>query len=628
MVKLAWKVLEKISSTPTAVFTLQQLAELYSVTPRTIRNYIKTINSDYPNLIIINKEKVCLNQNTNHTLKLTDFEESRTSILFRELVKNKNVDYYDFAAKEYIEIPTVEKDIVTLRRTLKDFSVELVKDGATISLVGTEHDFRRAISSLLKGEMNKKLYNLEVLKKCYSTIDVYLLESMLKKQAKKHSLVINAYAQFDILLHLCISITRANEIEDTKNLVDETNYLKSAYITGFIDDVIYELKSLFSVDLNTYEKKYLSYLFASRIAKMSLISDSLNKDYLNDSISAVISTALNRASGKFYLEFNKTDLIDKLNIHIQSLIERTKKQQVIKNPFTENLKNQFPLVYEISVYIASELQKMLDILITEDEISFFALHIGSFILQNDRFVNALNGIIVYPQYNEMQNEFARKIQNVFTPELKIIQIVDEMTSLVQQNSIDIIISIIPLLNIRDVVYVSPLLNRADIKSIETAMETKRKEKSALNIKDSFVQLLSEDFFMKNIYFDTEQEYIVFMCNQLKNSKIVDDKFLHSTLAREDISSTAFNNIVAIPHALEMTAKKTAISIVVNEQPISWGKSRVNIVILLALSKHDLEQFYDIFDSLISLFSKVENITPLIKANDYFEFVNRIVQLLN
>jgi len=628
MVKLAWKVLEKISSTPTAVFTLQQLAELYSVTPRTIRNYIKTINSDYPNLIIINKEKVCLNQNTNHTLKLTDFEESRTSILFRELVKNKNVDYYDFAAKEYIEIPTVEKDIVTLRRTLKDFSVELVKDGATISLVGTEHDFRRAISSLLKGEMNKKLYNLEVLKKCYSTIDVYLLESMLKKQAKKHSLVINAYAQFDILLHLCISITRANEIEDTKNLVDETNYLKSAYITGFIDDVIYELKSLFSVDLNTYEKKYLSYLFASRIAKMSLISDSLNKDYLNDSISAVISTALNRASGKFYLEFNKTDLIDKLNIHIQSLIERTKKQQVIKNPFTENLKNQFPLVYEISVYIASELQKMLDILITEDEISFFALHIGSFILQNDRFVNALNGIIVYPQYNEMQNEFARKIQNVFTPELKIIQIVDEMTSLVQQNSIDIIISIIPLLNIRDVVYVSPLLNRADIKSIETAMETKRKEKSTLNIKDSFVQLLSKDFFMKNIYFDTEQEYIVFMCNQLKNSKIVDDKFLHSTLAREDISSTAFNNIVAIPHALEMTAKKTAISIVINEQPISWGKSRVNIVILLALSKHDLEQFYDIFDSLISLFSKVENITPLIKANDYFEFVNRIVQLLN
>ena len=628
MVKLAWKVLEKISSTPTAVFTLRQLAELYGVTPRTIRNYIKTINNDYPNLIIINKEKVCLNQNTNHTLKITDFEESRTSILFRELVKNKNVDYYDFAAKEYIEIPTVEKDIINLRRILKDFSVELVKDGVMISLAGTEHDFRRAISSLLKGEMNKKLYNLEVLKKCYPTIDVYLLESTLKKQAKKHSLVINAYAQFDVLLHLCISITRANEIEDTEILVEETNYLKSAYITGFIDDVISELKSMFAVDLNTYEKKYLSYLFASRIAKMSLISDSLNKDYLNDSITRVISAALDQASGKFYLDFNKPDLIDKLNIHIQSLIERTKKQQIIKNPFTENLKNQFPLVYEISVYIASELQKMLDILITEDEISFFALHIGSFILQNDRFVNALSCVIVYPQYNEMQNEFARKIQSIFAPELKITQIVDEMTSLIRQESTDLIISIIPLLNIRNVVYVSPLLNRTDIKSIETAMENKRKEKSALDIKDSFVQLLSKDFFMKNIYFDTEQEYIIFMCKQLENSRIVDDEFLRSTLAREAISSTAFNNIVAIPHALEMTAKKTAISIVVNEQPIIWGNSCVNIVILLALSKHDLEQFYDIFDSLISLFSKVENISPLIKANDYFEFVNRIVQLLN
>ena len=627
MVKIAWKVLEKISSNPTVVFTLQQLAELFNVTPRSIRNYIKLINNDYPNLIIINKEKIYFNQNSDYTLRLIDFEESRTSILFNELVKNRSVDYYDFAAKEYIEIPTIEKDIINLRKTLKSFSVELVKDGVIISLVGLEHDFRKAISTLIKSEMNKNLYDLEVLKKCYPSIDVYYLERILKNQAKEHSLVINAYAQFDILLHLCISITRANEIEDSI-YIEEANYLKSTYIMNFIDDIVTEIKNSFNVDLNTSERKYLSYLFASRIAKMNLISDSLNKEYLNASISDVISSALDRASKKFYLEFNSSDLVDKLNIHIQNLIERAKKQQIIKNPFTQNLKNQFPLVYEISVYIASELQKNLDILITEDEISFFALHIGSFILQNDKFSNALHCIVVYPQYNEMQNDFIKKIQSVFAPELKITQIVDEMTSLIKQDDIDIIISIIPLLNIKNVIYVSPLLNRVDIKTIETAIETKRKEKSALDIKDSFVQLLSESFFMKNIYFDSEKEYIIYMCNHLKKANIVTDKFLYSTLAREEISSTAFNNIVAIPHALEMTAKKTAISIVVNDQPITWGNSCVNIVILLALSKHDLEQFYDIFDSLINLFSKTENVSTLIKSNNYFEFVDRIVQLLN
>ena len=95
-----------------------------------------------------------------------------------------------------------------------------------------------------------------------------------------------------------------------------------------------------------------------------------------------------------------------------------------------------------------------------------------------------------------------------------------------------------------------------------------------------------------------------------------------------MSSTAFNDIVAIPHAMEMTANKTAIVIIINKQPITWGNNRANIIILLALSKNDLEQFYDIFDSLINLFSNTGYVSSLIKTSDYNEFVNLIVELLN
>ena len=240
----------------------------------------------------------------------------------------------------------------------------------------------------------------------------------------------------------------------------------------------------------------------------------------------------------------------------------------------------------------------------------------------------MNCVIVYPEYNGMQHEFVNHIRSSFSSDLEIIDVVDEMVSIITQDNIDMIISIIPLQNIKDVVYVSPLMNKADIKTIEQAIENKLKEKNSINIKNSFVQLLSQDLFYTNIYLDTEEDYIRFMYDKLSNQNIVNDDFLNSVLLRESMSSTAFNDIVAMPHAMEMTANKTAIVIIINEQAITWGNSCANIIILLALSKNDLEQFYDIFDSLINLFSDTGYVSSLIKTSNYNEFVNLIVELLN
>jgi Transcriptional antiterminator len=628
MSKFVWEVLEKISSNPTIVFTLQQLAESYLVTPRTIRNYIKQINTEYPGLIIVKQEKIYLNQNTSHTLTLSKFEESRTTTLLKELVTNHHVDYYDFAQKEFIEIPTIEKDIVNLRKRLNSFSIKLVKNGTIVTLKGTERNYRKAISSVLKSEMDKNLYSLSALDNCYSDISVVLLEEIIKKNSKKHSLIINAYAQFDIILHLCISISRPNEIQDNEIETESINQLKSADVNEFIEDIIKDINNEFKINLNTIEKKYLTSLFTSRVSKMNQISDSLHKEYIDSEISMIIGNVLRQTSNKFYFDFENTDLLDKLNLHIQALIDRSRKQQIIKNPFTQNLKNQFPLIYEISVYIAAELQNKLEISITEDEISFFALHIGSFILQNNKSSHLLNCIIVYPEYNGMQHEFVNHISASFSSDLNIVDVVDEMVSIIKQDNIDIIISIIPLQNIRDVIYVSPLMHKADIKTIEQAIESKLKEKSSINIKNSFVQLLSSDLFYTDIYLESEEAYIRFMYDKLKSLHIVNDDFLDSVLLRESMSSTAFNDIVAMPHAMEMTANKTAIVIIINKQPITWGNSRANIIILLALSKNDLEQFYDIFDSLINLFSNTGYVSSLIRASNYNEFVNLIVELLN
>jgi len=222
----------------------------------------------------------------------------------------------------------------------------------------------------------------------------------------------------------------------------------------------------------------------------------------------------------------------------------------------------------------------------------------------------------------------RRLRDTFKLDLEIISIVNEMTSLIEAQNVDLIISVIPLLNIKNVIYISPLINRNDIKIIEKNIASLRRQKTSIDIKNAFVQILSEKFFSKDVYLASEKDYITFMCNQLQKVDIVDANFLYSTLARETISSTAFNNIIAIPHPLEMTAKKTTISVIVNQEPTQWGDSCIHIIILYALSKNDLTQFYNIFDNLIELFSQAENAQLLINAKNYDDFVNKVVSLIS
>jgi Transcriptional antiterminator len=628
MIKIAWKLLEKLVSNQNTIYSLSQLSELFNVTPRSIRNYIAQINAEYPNLIILQKKWVSVNMTVNHTLKLATFKESRIAILFKELLTHKQIDYFDLAAQEYIEIPTIEKDIVHLRNFLKKYKILLSKEGTLLQMKGTEHNFRKAISSLLKSEMNNNLYTLQTLQDYYPEINLHLLEQIIKKTTNTHGIIINAYAQFDIFLHLCITISRANEIQSKEVVLADKFLSSSPFLTDFIKDVTAIINQSFGIDLNCTEQEYLLFLFASRISKVNQKNDFSSKNYLDIKLYKTINLVLNQAAKKFYVNFNDNDFIDKINIHIQNLIERIKKQQTIRNPFTKNLKNHSPLVYEISVYIALELQKKLQIIITEDEISFFALHIGSFILQDNRLIDMLTCIVVYPNYNETQKMGIRRLRDTFKLDLEIISIVNEMTSLIEAQNVDLIISVIPLLNIKNVIYISPLINRNDIKIIEKNIASLRRQKTSIDIKNAFVQILSEKFFSKDVYLASEKDYITFMCNQLQKVDIVDANFLYSTLAREAISSTAFNNIIAIPHPLEMTAKKTTISVIVNQEPTQWGDSCIHIIILYALSKNDLTQFYDIFDNLIELFSQAENAQLLINAKNYDDFVNKVVSLIS
>src|SRR5699024_12679762 len=71
---------------------------------------------------------------------------------------------------------------------------------------------------------------------------------------------------------------------------------------------------------------------------------------------------------------------------------------------------------------------------------------------------------------------------------------------------------------------------------------------------------------------------------------VHKNFIKDVIKREKMSSTAFNNIVAVPHSLHMDASSSCISIYIPEHPIKWGNSdNIRLIALIAMDKNRSEE---------------------------------------
>ena len=110
---------------------------------------------------------------------------------------------------------------------------------------------------------------------------------------------------------------------------------------------------------------------------------------------------------------------------------------------------------------------------------------------------------------------------------------------------------------------------------------------------------------------------------------IDQEYVDQTVEREQMSSTAFTDSLAVPHAMTMGAKRTAIAIVVNDTAIDWGDARVNVIAFIAFSAAGRSSFQTVFDQFVEVFSDREAVLALIRRADTFTaFIDELVRIID
>lgn len=518
------------------------------------------------------------------------------SLLSKLLLTDQPQKIQDLADAEFVSRSTFENDLKQVKSILKDSGASLKSRCDGIIIDATERVRRRLMSQLLDmywgqatyyngqgkdGQIRmvipkdmEKFFNIQTLNLVMQSLDKF------KKISAHH---LNDYEYQSLAIHLVIAIERIQRNEVLK--ANEAPDMKLEKDTQLLVAI---LEDCFHISIPRDEQAYINiHILASDGVPPKRISD-MQSEHLHEENS--ISNFL-----KELLVHSDKILIRNLTLHLIPALKRLSLGLSIKNPYTADIKKNFPFSYNSAVDLGMDIKKEFGIEMTDNELAFIALHLESYI---ERISQKVKAAIICSTGLGTARLLEQRINKFFSDKIAITRVVSLQELKDDPVSENLVISTINV-DIPDVkvLVVPPFLDKSSIENIENAVSEIIENQID---PEPFIDLLDSNLIIINRDTKTKNEAI-----RLIGSRLVDLGYGHQGLVeaaikREELASTEIDH-VAMPHAPVEYVAEPCIGIYVNPRGISWGKNYVNIVFFLAMNeslKSRIEKIYEYFNSIL------------------------------
>ncbi|EAC2628045.1 BglG family transcription antiterminator [Listeria monocytogenes] len=609
--------------------TSNELAAFCECTTRTIRNNISKINEATPNLIRSAKQGYQINQRIPFELQTESDVTERKSKLLLELIKNstKGVDLFELADILYISEVTLKKDIQQLKNELKEADVQIVTSKDRIKLIGKERAKRKYMISLLYEEGGYRESIKSRIQEMIEFVSIDKLQNIVKEVLAEESITTNQYSMMNIVLHYAISIVRIQQgntlIETQKTLIRK--HSKEYEISKKIAKILSEE---YQIHFSEAETKQLGLLYVGLQNEQSANANHGELDqFVDKKIIEALKSVLANVEETYLIDLQNEQLFIKLAIHVQSLYYRSRYKAYTRNLSLLDIKTSYPVTFDIAVYISSLLQEKLAIDFNEDEISFIALHIGSFLESENRDDIRLEIGLLIEDYHDLRTNMLKKLRARFENDATIKLIENEDS----EENFDIILT-----TNRDIalekagsIFIHPLLTTKDIKKISNRIQTKKKILEN-NIRGQQI----DRYIVRSLYANqidpselTPAKIREQMISKMEKQTFVTPEFKEKVEKRERMAPTSFPSGIAIPHSIKNDALQSGVSIMTLQEPIYWNDVKIKIIALVAISKKDATEFNDFFEKFVEIVSEPINTKRLSMAESFEEFIQKLKMMM-
>ncbi|MGG0824444.1 PRD domain-containing protein [Paenibacillus turicensis] len=609
----------------------QTLAAKYGVSKRTIKSYIGEINQIHPGLISSSNKGYKVDSDQINTFLIHEqqaipqTQSERIAYILKKLVQsNQPIYIYDLSDSLFISESTLRLDLKQVREKLakNNLEINMIKD--QLSLQGNEKDKRKLMSRILHEEANGSFIDIDKIKEVYKELDVDYIRKVVIETYSSHHFFTNDFYLSNVIIHITIALDRMKHDFQylNKNVIYHTD--NNAY--RIAKDMAIKLESYFNVMYSDEEVADLAILIAcngTNVNFTQIEASDLEQIAGRACIELVSQIAFN-LDKYYYVSIADTEFITRFTLHVKNLLMRLQNNHTAKNPLTNTIKKECPLIYDCAVHASHVIKEKTGYQISDDEIAYLAFHLG-YAIELQRQTNIkISCTVLFPLYYNMNVQLINKLQQYFGDDISIHAIVTDESDLNNVVS-DLIISSAQLHKIPEVPYVviTPFFIESDREKVSTKITELKEQKKKNQFKLHLKSFLDERHFYYAVEKSRKEDVLQFICHAMYRDGYVDEDFFIKIMEREAMSSTAFGQ-VALPHAIKMESRKTGMFIYLNTNGINWDNSIVKIVLLITVSEDDRKIFRDVFDALATILTDDIHVNLLSSIDNFDNFINQLI----
>lgn len=612
----------------------KDIALVMGVSTRTIRNDVETINASLTGAAIESSFQLGYHLKTQEApvsrakSVIPQTPEERRSFILKQLLRHRDININDLPEKVCVSLFTIESDLRVIRQWLADSSNLRLESGRNrIRLVGEEAAKRRLYKFLLSQEVEENFLNMDTLNELYPDFDLTEIRDLLAECEKRHGIEIRETAQSMVLMHVGIALTRVlnfnpmERVEALKDLQQTPQYLAAR---EFWDKIALR----FQVTAPEPEISQLALLFMGKGSGNYYKADTIPVNGKEISLED-LTTAMLEEVRKLYGVDLTTDskLQEGLSLHLRGLLLRLRDRTQVDNVYLEELRWRFPLIYDMGVTASRKLHEILGIQLDPNEIGFLALHLGAAYTIH-RKPSKYRAVVVFPSDQALATVVIEKIRRQFQDRMDVVAVLDAYEKKrVEDLNPDLILTTLPLdhgLNV-PTVQLSVFYSQENESQIFQQLNRLDKNRQKDIFQHRIRELIKPEYFLETLDASDSEDVIRKMCQPLVKAGCIPPEYADAVLEREGYAPTSFAAGFALPHALNVTIRESAISVAHLDHPLQWGDHSVDFVLLLAIREEDRELLGIFFDWWIQIISDPLRFGLLKEKNGYAAFVQAILE---
>ncbi|MRS15402.1 PRD domain-containing protein [Enterobacteriaceae bacterium RIT691] len=602
-----------------------ELAQRLSVSTRTVRADITALNA----LLADHGAQFVLSRGNGYQLKIDNQERFQTLqdsrpralriprtgservhyLMVRFLTSAFSLKLEDLADEWFVSRATLQGDMAEVREWLARYQLTLeTRPRHGVKLFGSEMAIRACLTDLLWQLAQQDSNNPLVMEEALNAGVPAQIATLLQEVFNRWHIRLTDEGELFVRLYCAVAVRRISEgyplSEFTADDVEDN-------VRHAARDLAVRIQQLAGKPLASSEENWLRVHIAARQVQ-EMVPSHINAD--DDE--ALVNYILQYINSHYnYNLLSDEQLHADLLTHIRTMITRVRYQIMLPNPLLDNIKQHYPMAWDMTLAAVSGWSKYTPWSISENEIGFLVLHIGVGLERhyNIGYQRQPRVLLVCDAGNAMVRMIEAVLQRKY-PQLEMTATIT-LREYEQQESIseDFVVSTARIAEKdKPVVVMSPFPTEFQLEQIGKLVLVDRTRPWMLEkyFDARHFRIINEPVDQQTLFSE--------LCEQLQSEGFVDNEFVESVVEREAIVSTMLGDGIALPHSLGLLAKKTVVYTVLAPQGITWGDETAHVIFLLAISKSEYEEAMAIYDIFVT-FLRERAMARLCECKNFNEF---------